>query len=95
MSEDDYSKELSTFLSSLGIQIFHFRLQGNKEPFIEMDHDQLRLALGLVLDPANHPILVHCNKGKVLMCFDCYLASRWLFSWMSQEISKMVFGFNI
>lgn len=62
--ENDYSNENLDFLKNEQIEIFHYKLVGNKEPFVVLDHDQIADALQKVLDPSNHPILVHCNKGK-------------------------------
>jgi tyrosine-protein phosphatase SIW14 len=62
--ENDYSKDNMDFLKKEGIQIFHYKLAGNKEPFVVLAQDQIADALEKALDPRNHPILVHCNKGK-------------------------------
>jgi tyrosine-protein phosphatase SIW14 len=62
--DKDYSQENLDFLNNQGIEIFHYRLVGNKEPFLVLDNVQISDALEKVLDPKNHPILVHCNKGK-------------------------------
>jgi hypothetical protein len=35
---------------------------GNKEPFIDIPDDKIALALTVLLDRRNHPILIHCNK---------------------------------
>src|SRR5436853_545549 len=40
------------------------RAQGNKEPFVEIPVDVIREALESLLDIRNHPLLVHCNKGR-------------------------------
>eukprot|EP00002_Diphylleia_rotans_P032494 TRINITY_DN6832_c0_g2_i1.p1 TRINITY_DN6832_c0_g2~~TRINITY_DN6832_c0_g2_i1.p1 ORF type:complete len:100 (+),score=21.88 TRINITY_DN6832_c0_g2_i1:590-889(+) len=37
---------------------------GNKEPFVDISEDVIRLALQALLDARNHPVLIHCNKGK-------------------------------
>ena len=37
---------------------------GNKEPFDEIPEDVIRAALHAVMDPKNHPVLIHCNQGK-------------------------------
>ncbi len=47
-----------------GIQTFHLRLAINKEPTAEMDEADVVRALQLILQPANWPMLIHCNKGK-------------------------------
>ena len=42
-----------------------FGIPGNKEPFDNIPEDVISAALVQVLDKRNHPILIHCNKGKV------------------------------
>jgi tyrosine-protein phosphatase SIW14 len=48
-----------------GIQLLHYGIQGNKEPFVDIPDAVIRDALVDLLDSRNHPILIHCNKGKV------------------------------
>ena len=64
------------FMHANGIRFYHFSMLGNKEPFQQMNPDDiLRVLLILhgypVVDPdtsqvltRHHPVLVHCNKGK-------------------------------
>jgi tyrosine-protein phosphatase SIW14 len=47
-----------------GISFFHIGFCGNVEPFQSIPVERFAQALNIVLDPANHPILVHCNRGK-------------------------------
>ncbi|KAI9226029.1 MAG: protein-tyrosine phosphatase [Piptocephalis tieghemiana] len=62
--EDDHTPDMAAFVQAEGLQYYHYALEGNKEPFGEMDPVQIGDALGKILDPSNHPILIHCNKGK-------------------------------
>ncbi|KAI8900020.1 protein-tyrosine phosphatase [Globomyces pollinis-pini] len=62
--EDDYSQENLDYLNLNGIKIHHIKISGNKEPFVEIDQNQIAQALVTVLDERNLPILIHCNKGK-------------------------------
>lgn len=39
-------------------------LDGNKWPFKELQFNQVCVILQAALDPANQPVLIHCNKGK-------------------------------
>ncbi|TPX33998.1 hypothetical protein SmJEL517_g03221 [Synchytrium microbalum] len=57
---EDYSPENTDFLNMNGIQLFHVKI----EPFLEIDQNDIAQALVYILDVRNHPILVHCNKGK-------------------------------
>lgn len=34
------------------------------EPFVNIPDDTIREALEVILDVKNHPVLIHCNKGK-------------------------------
>ncbi|KAJ1916168.1 tyrosine-protein phosphatase siw14 [Mycoemilia scoparia] len=38
-------------------------MDANKEPFEEMNNDDVKKILGQVLDKTNHPVLIHCNRG--------------------------------
>lgn len=42
-----------------------FGIPGNKEPFDNIPEDVICAALVAILDRRNHPVLIHCNKGKV------------------------------
>lgn len=42
-----------------------FGIPGNKEPFDNIPEDVICSALVAILDKRNHPLLIHCNKGKV------------------------------
>lgn len=39
-------------------------MEGNKEPFKVIPREQMIEALKHITDVRNHPIYVHCNKGK-------------------------------
>ncbi|XP_062106020.1 probable tyrosine-protein phosphatase DSP4 isoform X2 [Humulus lupulus] len=52
------------FLKSNGIQLFQFGIESNKEPFVNIPEDTIREALQVVLDVKNHPVLIHCKRGK-------------------------------
>ncbi|TPX40591.1 hypothetical protein SeLEV6574_g06541 [Synchytrium endobioticum] len=61
---EDYPSENTEFLTVNDIHLFHVRIAGNKEPFSEIDQNDIAQALVHLLDVRNHPILVHCNKGR-------------------------------
>lgn len=52
------------FLKSNGIKLFQFGIEGYKEPFVNIPEDIIREALKVVLDVRNHPVLIHCKRGK-------------------------------
>ncbi|RIB08478.1 protein-tyrosine phosphatase [Gigaspora rosea] len=64
LSSDEFHEELSQFVKDQNIQVFHYKIDGNKEPFIEIEQKEISNALVKVLDIRNHPVLIHCNKGK-------------------------------
>lgn len=61
---DPYSDEHMQFVTDNGIQHFQLVIEPNKDPFVTISQSTMHTALGVVLDRANHPILIHCNKGK-------------------------------
>ncbi|KAJ2458775.1 tyrosine-protein phosphatase siw14 [Coemansia sp. RSA 2424] len=61
---EEYPQQNQTFLHHNGIRLFQFGVAGNKEPFADIPEDVMCEALATLLDRRNHPILIHCNKGK-------------------------------
>lgn len=64
LATDDYRSNMSSFASEQKIEVIHLRINVNKEPFAQMEEDQVAQALAHCLDSRLHPMLVHCNKGK-------------------------------
>ncbi|KAL8151003.1 hypothetical protein V2J09_020811 [Rumex salicifolius] len=52
------------FLKSNGIKLYQFGIEGYKEPFVNIPDNMIREALQVVLDIKNHPVLIHCKRGK-------------------------------
>lgn len=61
---EEYPAENMKFMEETGIKLFQVGMSGNKEPFVNIPSDLLTKALEVVLNPENHPILIHCNRGK-------------------------------
>ncbi|KAL4581366.1 hypothetical protein LXL04_017580 [Taraxacum kok-saghyz] len=59
-----YPEHNLEFLKSNRIQLFHFGIEGTKESFYNIPEDTIREALKVVLDVRNHPLLIHCKRGK-------------------------------
>ncbi|CAH1444768.1 unnamed protein product [Lactuca virosa] len=59
-----YPEHNLEFLKSNRIQLFHFGIEGTKESFYDIPEDTIREALKVVLDVRNHPLLIHCKRGK-------------------------------
>ncbi|KAL4889032.1 tyrosine phosphatase family-domain-containing protein [Aspergillus ambiguus] len=61
-------------LKDNGINHFRIKVHPNKDPAIKTSQQTMNDILEILLNKANHPILVHCNKGKhrtgcVVACF--------------------------
>lgn len=61
---EEYSNEYLTFIGAEGITHIQIMIPPNKEAFDAIPLESMTKALSLVSDTRNHPILVHCNKGK-------------------------------
>ncbi|OAY74158.1 putative tyrosine-protein phosphatase [Ananas comosus] len=61
---EPYPEANMEFLHANGIRLFQFGIDGCKEPFVNIPEDTIREALKVVLDVRNHPILIHCKRGK-------------------------------
>ncbi|KAG5545641.1 hypothetical protein RHGRI_017952 [Rhododendron griersonianum] len=46
------------------VQTYQWKILILKEPFVNIPEDTIREALKVVLDVKNHPILIHCKRGK-------------------------------
>ncbi|MCO5573461.1 hypothetical protein L7F22_027232 [Adiantum nelumboides] len=66
LSTDEIRENLRNyvFTNSQRVKLLQFPVQVNKEPFQEMDQKIVLDVLRAILDKRNHPILIHCNKGK-------------------------------
>ncbi|TNY24179.1 tyrosine phosphatase family-domain-containing protein [Rhodotorula diobovata] len=62
--QEPYPEENLEFLKREGILFFQFGMPANKEPFVSIPEDKIVAALSTILDVRNHPMLIHCNKGK-------------------------------
>ncbi|KAH9793451.1 Tyrosine-protein phosphatase DSP1 [Citrus sinensis] len=61
---EPYPEANTEFLKSNGIKLFQFAIEGHKEPFVNIPEDMIREALKVLLDVRNHPVLIHCKRGK-------------------------------
>lgn len=61
---DDVLPANVEFYAANNIRFFHVGIVGNTEPFQSIPADRFAHALNITLNPDNHPILVHCSKGK-------------------------------
>lgn len=61
---EDYPEQNIDFLDENGITFYQYGIPGNKEPFVQIPEETITAALTTMLDRRNHPMLIHCNKGK-------------------------------
>lgn len=61
---EKYPQANVEFMQQNGIQHIQIGIRANKEPFVEVPLDKITKAVSIILDKRNHPILIHCNKGK-------------------------------
>ncbi|KAF1875891.1 hypothetical protein Lal_00006522 [Lupinus albus] len=61
---EPYPEPTLEFLKANKIRLYQFGIDGCKEPFVNIPHDIVREALKVVLDDKNHPLLIHCKRGK-------------------------------
>ena len=71
---EDYAPANAEFLKANNIRLITIPMEGNKEPFKKIPKNLMDEALAAIADTRNHPIFVHCNKGKhrtgcVIGCF--------------------------
>lgn len=52
---EDYPPEMQHFVEQEGIEVLHYRTEGNKEPFVEVNPEDISHALVKLLDNRSHP----------------------------------------
>uniref|UniRef100_A0A0D9XYU8 Photosystem I reaction center subunit XI, chloroplastic n=2 Tax=Leersia perrieri TaxID=77586 RepID=A0A0D9XYU8_9ORYZ len=61
---EPYTEANAEFLKAEGIRLFQFGIEGNKDPHVSIPVDAIMGALRVILDVRNHPVLIHCKRGK-------------------------------
>ncbi|KAG5532810.1 hypothetical protein RHGRI_027186 [Rhododendron griersonianum] len=61
---EPYPRENLEFLQTHKIQLFQFGIDGTKEPSVTILSNVITEALKVILDVRNHPVLIHCKRGK-------------------------------
>jgi tyrosine-protein phosphatase SIW14 len=61
---EQYAETNQKFCEQNNIAVLRFPMEGNKEPFVDIPEDILHRTLSALCDTRNHPVLIHCNKGK-------------------------------
>jgi tyrosine-protein phosphatase SIW14 len=63
---ETYPEDNVKFLQENGIKHYQIGMPGNKENSITpVSDEKITAALSIILNRSNHPLLIHCNKGKV------------------------------
>ena len=60
-----YPAKIVEFIEGNGIQRFQIVIPAHKDETVVIPAQRIAAALRILSDSRNHPILVHCNKGKV------------------------------
>ncbi|KAL8209147.1 hypothetical protein R6Q57_008559 [Mikania cordata] len=61
---EPYPEHNVEFLKANRIHLFQFGIEGTKEPFVSIPENTIYEALKIVVDVKNHPLLIHCKRGK-------------------------------
>lgn len=61
---EPYPQENQQFVEENNIRFHQIPISGNKEPFVNIPQAGITEILKVVLNPENHPLLIHCNRGK-------------------------------
>ena len=56
--------DYQSFMRTEGITHYQIQILANKDPDVYTSDEVVNKVIKLILDPTNHPMLVHCNKGK-------------------------------
>ncbi|KAH7543459.1 hypothetical protein FEM48_Zijuj02G0186400 [Ziziphus jujuba var. spinosa] len=61
---EPYPEENLEFLRSNNIKLFQFGIEGKTESPISIPEETIMDALRVLIDVRNHPVLIHCKRGK-------------------------------
>ncbi|RAL47533.1 hypothetical protein DM860_011271 [Cuscuta australis] len=63
LCQEPYPEENKEFLRVNNIKLFQFGIDGTKEPS-NIPKSTITEALKVLIDVRNHPVLIHCKRGK-------------------------------
>ena len=58
-------EEYMDYMIGGSIKHYQIHIPANKDGVINITPERMKQVLAIVLNRNNHPILVHCNRGKV------------------------------
>ncbi|KAM2895708.1 hypothetical protein FF1_010773 [Malus domestica] len=61
---EPYPEANLEFLRSQNIRLLQFGIEGKTEPSVSILKDTILEALKILIDGRNHPVLIHCKRGK-------------------------------
>ncbi|KAF3452459.1 hypothetical protein FNV43_RR02892 [Rhamnella rubrinervis] len=61
---EPYPEENMEFLRSNNIKLFQFGIEGKTESSASIPVETIMEALKVLIDVRNHPVLIHCKRGK-------------------------------
>ncbi|KAK7344109.1 hypothetical protein VNO77_13392 [Canavalia gladiata] len=61
---EPYSQQNLEFLRSHNIRLFQFGIEGKTDLSVSAVKDTILEAVKVLIDVRNHPVLIHCNRGK-------------------------------
>ncbi|PGH36332.1 hypothetical protein GX50_00837 [[Emmonsia] crescens] len=72
--DEEWSPDYGEFIRKNGIKSHVIPIMANKAPHVSTPYGTVIEVLKIILNPMNHPVLIHCNKGKhrtgcVVACF--------------------------
>lgn len=62
----DFPTDFQAFMKDRGIRHIVLDMQGTKK--VKIPEELMRQIMEISLNEANHPLLLHCNHGKVSTC---------------------------
>ncbi|KAL3895880.1 MAG: hypothetical protein SGCHY_004432 [Lobulomycetales sp.] len=94
VSDVSHSETNLGFINSSGIKLLHIKMK-QSSPERYLDEAAIRESLEILSDKTNHPVLIHCNKGKYRV--GCIVAclrrmQGWAFSSALAEYTQFTDG---
>ncbi|XP_057435771.1 tyrosine-protein phosphatase DSP3 [Lotus japonicus] len=88
---EPYPQENLEFLRSENIQLFQFGIEGKTDVSLPILSDSIMEALKVLVDVRNHPVLIHCKRGKhrtgcLVGCFRKF--QNWCLSSVFEEYQR-------
>lgn len=61
---ESYPEENMSFINANNIKLFQFGIEGKTDPSESAPKNAILEALRVLIDVRNHPVLIHCKRGK-------------------------------